>query len=74
MSKINFDNASELFITCRKGDSFEMELTDVQIDGVDITSSYNASMIVRLSEGATALLTWETPSFTITNIQVSYLV
>jgi len=42
MSKINFDTASELFITCRKGNSFEMELTDVQIDGVAITSSYNA--------------------------------
>jgi hypothetical protein len=62
MAYINFDKAAELFITTRKGDDFQMSLTNVQIDGVNITSSYTASMIVRASEGATALLTWETPN------------
>lgn len=62
MSKINFDKAAELFIQCRKGDTFEMSFTSVQIDGVDITSSYSASMIVRASEGGTAILSWESPN------------
>jgi hypothetical protein len=39
MAYINFDKAAELFITVRKGDDFQMSLTNVQIDGVNITSS-----------------------------------
>lgn len=62
MSKINFDKAAELFIQCRKGDTFEMSFTGVQIDGVDIDNTYSASMIIRASEGAAALLSWETPN------------
>jgi len=62
MAYINFDKAAEFFITTRKGDDFQMAFSNVQIDGVDITSSYTASMIVRASEGATPLLTWETPN------------
>jgi hypothetical protein len=75
MAYINYDSAGELFIICKKGDTFEMSLTNVQIDGVNITSSYSASMIVRASEGSTAILTWETPNeITITSGTISWSV
>lgn len=51
MSEINFDTSAELLITCKKGDSFVWDLTDVQIDGVDIDATYSAVMKVRSSEG-----------------------
>ena len=62
MAQINYDKAAELTIICRKGDSFEMSFTGVQIDGVNITSSYAASLKVKASEAAAAVLTWETPN------------
>lgn len=75
MAYINYDSAAELFITCKKGDDFEMSFPNFQIDGVDITSSYSATMIVRASEGSTAILTWETPNeITITTGTISWSV
>ena len=60
--KINYDSARELLITARKGNDFEMSLSGVQIDGVDITSSYDATMIIKSSETGSAVYSWETPN------------
>lgn len=72
MSEINFDTSAELLITCKKGDTFVWNLTDVQIDDVDIDATYSAVMKVRSSEGATPLFQWETPNeITITSGAIS---
>ena len=60
--KLNYDTSKELYILARKGNTFEMGLSDVTIDVVAITNSYSADMKIRASEGATPVYSWETPN------------